>query len=779
MIHTANLAAFVACTWLLLLQVFPNLVYASFSSPATMFTAVNARKPGCRPTCGNVTVPYPFGIGRDCAMSDDYVINCTTINGTTYALFVDSHTAMLDMSETELTMTATAAAQSCNSEGKETSDNTWGEFHVLGKPYALSSTANTFMVVGCHHYGLLKANTRTGRKVISCVALCTEAADLYDDTCSGVGCCEVTLPKGLQDFTAGLEKIIYNTSVTSGNCSYSFLAKRSSIDFRRVIDLKDPNFASKIKVLPAVLDWFIANATCQEAQRNSTTYACQQNTTCVDLDRDLNVYGYRCKCRHAFEGNPYLSPGCTDINECQGPSNPCSYACKNTLGSYECHCPSGFSGDGRKDGTGCFRKNLKFALPLGLGVGLGTVLFLIGGYWLVVMAKTRKEVLERTNNFKRNGGLLLKQQMSSEEGMIERTRIFTVAELDKATDRFNNDRVLGQGGQGTVYKGMLSDGTIVAIKKSKKVGQSHVGEFINEMVILSQINHRNIVRLLGCCLETEIPLLVYEYVPNGTLSRLIHDPSEDFPITWEMRLQIAIDVAGALNYLHSSSSNPIFHRDIKSSNILLDAKYRAKLSDFGTSRSVAVDQTHLTTRVQGTFGYLDPEYFRSHKFTDKSDVYGFGVVLVELLTGLRAILPSEAYDGKSLVSWFLSAMENADLYDILAARVAKEGSREAIFAVANLAKRSLNMDGKNRPTMREVFVELEMISQQHHILSSDQKKVQQVTEQTSKDITLSLTDGLFPPHTGSCTDEDYSLHSDWSTASQIQDHSVERFSKRH
>lgn len=215
----------------------------------------------------------------------------------------------------------------------------------------------------------------------------------------------------------------------------------------------------------------------------------------------------------------------------------------------------------------------------GVGFGLGFPLFLSLCTLLHVVLQKRRNKLRKHKFFKKNGGLLLQQQ-TNEGTIIQKTKLFSGEELEKATDNFNENRIIGQGGQGTVYKGMLFDGKIVAIKKSKLVNRYQLEQFINEVVILSQINHRNVVKLLGCCLEIEVPLLVYEFVSNGTHFDLIHNPNFQFHASWNTRLKIAADIAGALAYLHSALSVPIFHRDIKSSNILLDEKYTVKLSDF-------------------------------------------------------------------------------------------------------------------------------------------------------------------------------------------------------
>ncbi|KAK7303602.1 hypothetical protein RJT34_14512 [Clitoria ternatea] len=208
---------------------------------------------------------------------------------------------------------------------------------------------------------------------------------------------------------------------------------------------------------------------------------------------------------------------------------------------------------------------------------------------------------------------------------------------------------------------------------------------------------------------TEYLEMEAKFIPNGNLFEYLHEPNEELPMTWDVRLRIAAEVAGALFYLHSNAFQPIYHRDIKSTNILLDEQYNAKVADFGTSRMVAVDATHLTTMVRGTFGYLDPEYLHTGRFTERSDVYSFGVVLVELLTNQRPIFFPRPNEAVSLASYFDTYVRGNRLLDIVHERIRNEGEQGHIIAVANLARRCLNFRGVTRPTMREVTMDLEGI----------------------------------------------------------------------
>ncbi|XP_078152941.1 wall-associated receptor kinase 3-like [Carex rostrata] len=380
------------------------------------------------------------------------------------------------------------------------------------------------------------------------------------------------------------------------------------------------------------------------------------------------------------------------------------------------------TGDGRKDGSGC-KKTFPLGFVLGITITLGLILAIVMllSYFAIVkrvkLFEKRKQEKLKHKFFVQNRGLLLQQLIASHEDATQNMRILRLHELEKATNGFDNALIIGRGGHGEVYKGILLDQRVVAIKRSKIVDPAEIDQFINEVVILSQVNHRNIVKLYGCCLETEVPLLAYEFISNGTLFNHLH-VEEHCSLTWRHRLRIALEAAGAISYLHSSASISVFHRDIKSSNILLDDYFTAKVSDFGASRSVQIDQTGVTTDIQGTHGYLDPEYYYTGRLTQKSDVYSFGVILAELLTKEKPLFSSRKFQDGSLVAYFSSSMNENLLFEILDPKIVNEGHVTELEAVAKIAQMCLRMKGEERPTMKEVEVRLEVLwrsnQQQEH-----------------------------------------------------------------
>ena len=265
---------------------------------------------------------------------------------------------------------------------------------------------------------------------------------------------------------------------------------------------------------------------------------------------------------------------------------------------------------------------------------LGLVIIIL----IIIILLTYGVKMMKRKNFIQNGGVQLQDFMSSKGYDDALPKMFTSSELKVATNNYADNMKIGSGGFGVVYKGKLETGKLVAIKKEIISRDGDNKDFFNEVIILTQIRHKHIVKLLGCCLETKTPLLVFEYASNGTLADHLREVvNKSYVMGWEERLNVAIQIAEALSYLHRAASPPILHRDVKSTNILLDDNWDAKVGDFGVSRLVPHGDQHVSTVVQGTLGYLDPEYFQTLQLTDKSDVYSMGVILVELITSLKPV----------------------------------------------------------------------------------------------------------------------------------------------
>ncbi|KAJ3706474.1 hypothetical protein LUZ61_010179 [Rhynchospora tenuis] len=497
----------------------------------------------------------------------------------------------------------------------------------------------------------------------------------------------------------------------------------------------------------ANLSWVISNITCRAAIQNRNHYACVSgNSSCLYInDAKWGPRGYRCKCNPGYEGNPYVAHGCNDVDECSQSFPVCDEMCSNTIGSYICwKCPTGtdFNPVKRK----CIkngRRSLLLGIIIGISSGIGILLFAVCIILITRQLKKDEQNRIRKKHFSKNQGLLLQHLISSDENIADKTRIFSLEELEIATNNFDQARILGQGGHGTVYKGILLDQRVVAIKRAKLVNASKINEFINEVALLSQIIHRNVVKLFGCCLETEVPLLVYEFISNGTLYDKLHNgPNKLCPLTWEDRLRIAAETAGALAYLHSAASISIFHRDLKSSNILLDDNYTVKLSDFGASRSIPMDQKQVVTAVQGTFGYLDPEYYHTGHLSEKSDVYSFGVIIVELLTRKKPIFTNSFGEPINLSNCFLQALREGSFSELLDEKVLEESTREERTEMVNLVEMCLKMRGEERPTMKEVEMRLQFIQTSRGRPQSDQTRIEGNQFQLACDLVYTYPDNI-------------------------------------
>ncbi|CAJ1843472.1 unnamed protein product [Sphenostylis stenocarpa] len=380
-------------------------------------------------------------------------------------------------------------------------------------------------------------------------------------------------------------------------------------------------------------------------------------------------------------------------------------------------------------------KSNKVGLIIGICVGGVAVLVVILGCVYFMIQRRRKIAYESrsmelfiaptssadTFASTTNTSQSLSSYQSSKSDPVPRSyyfgvQVFTYEELEEATKNFDTSRELGEGGFGTVYKGELKDGRIVAVKRHYESNSRRIMQFMNEVQILAGLRHKNLVTLFGCTSKhSRELLLVYEFIPNGTVAyHLQGRSSESTLLPWSIRLNIAVETAEALAYLHAKG---VIHRDVKTNNLLLDDQFRVKVADFGLSRDFPNHVTHVSTAPQGTPGYVDPEYYQCYQLTDKSDVYSFGVVLVELISSLQAVDINRNRSDVNLSNMAVNKIQNQELHELVDPYLGFEWDhavRRMTTAVAELAFRCLQQEREMRPSMNEVVEILRGIKSDGH-----------------------------------------------------------------
>ncbi|KAJ7555643.1 hypothetical protein O6H91_05G048200 [Diphasiastrum complanatum] len=703
---------------------------------------ISADSHGCERVCGEVPIPYPFGLSPECARSSGYELSCIDSNSTLAKQNLEDSTGpwpFLSTPSGSFQITSIASgnliinttkikAMPSRSQGGDCSD--LGNASLVldpNGPYIISP-ANYFFVAGCRSVGgysldfpLNSFNFGNGNNDEGICGPISCTNQHQNPFCNAYDCCTLSVTASRKIYLMG-KGISFSGQSNCGFCSILYPPSYSTWNGGLI----------GVGQYGVQLLWAIQEYKSCAAAITQLDYACFPSpASCSDVSE---VPGYVCECTATgYHGDGYNNgTGCTDINECADASlNDCAEnsICTNYPGSYNCSCGEGLTGDGYRNSTGCTHPKSHLALIAGVSSGVGSFL-LMNAALIWCLWRRRQNGLDdsyemfQPSNISFHATLM---EIQKQDG-ANVCKIFSLKELKQATDNFSPDHELGKGGFGTVFQGVLEDGMKVAIKKPKNdVGgrRDDTKQFINEVTILSQVNHRNLVRLLGCCLETRAPLLVYEYVSNGTLLEHLQSnkkiESKNLSVLdWDKRLDIAVGTAEALNYLHFGTSPPIYHRDVKSSNILLDDKYRAKVADFGLSRLVPIEATHVSTMLQGTPGYLDPEYFHNLQITDKSDVYSFGVVLLELITAEKPVDLSREPEDQNLVVRFSRLLKEArleDMFDVALDASFHPQMLEALYRVAKVALKCVQRSREYRPSMKEVLDELLVIRKSYKGLS--------------------------------------------------------------
>ncbi|KAJ9169414.1 hypothetical protein P3X46_017616 [Hevea brasiliensis] len=357
-------------------------------------------------------------------------------------------------------------------------------------------------------------------------------------------------------------------------------------------------------------------------------------------------------------------------------------------------------------------KRMHFKLILGTSISILAVLLVLLIGSLVHLRNLQKKTSHQKSNNQGSSlrtGIKPSTAYSISRGwhLVDEGASYYISfsELEEATKNFS--RKIGKGSFGTVYYGQMKDGKEVAVKIMADSSSHLTQQFVTEVALLSRIHHRNLVPLIGFCEEENQRILVYEYMHSGTLRDHVHGSVNQKRLDWLTRLQIAEDAAKGLEYLHTGCNPSIIHRDVKTSNILLDINMRAKVSDFGLSRQAEDDLTHISSVARGTVGYLDPEYYANQQLTEKSDVYSFGVVLLELITGKKPVSTEDFGSEMNIVHWARALIRKGDVVSIVDPVLIGNAKIESIWRIAEVAIQCVQQRAVSRPKMQEVILAIQ------------------------------------------------------------------------
>ncbi|KAL2934304.1 Wall-associated receptor kinase-like 20 [Bienertia sinuspersici] len=613
------------------------------------------------PDCGKIQVPYPLSTSKACG-DQLYKVRCSagnllldTINGSSYII-----TSISPKNRHLIIRTKGFNQNSCTGADIQ-SEGIW-----LNHSLAFTITnRNTIMLYNCSN-STVRASAKDCTSGSLCYAYMKYNIDV-NTRCNGLSCCS---------YTTGGSKTAYRLDIAEDKCT----AYESFVNLNAALPVK------KWPEPMVQIQW-------EKPREPLCTFPqdCKglSNATCLP---DHVVAGEkRCFCNPGLEWDP-INWLLFFFLILLGNSKASPYMAMQSI------LPS----------TKGPLLNLRYNYVPGLTfTACGIVIIII--FFLLV--KRHQKHIQREAHRK-----LVKQRedILNSNNHGKTAKLYSAKEMKRSTTDFSKQNLLGIGGFGEVYKANLDDGKLAAIKKAKIGNTLGMDQVLNEICVLCQVNHRSLVQLLGTCLDLDQPVLVFEYIANGTLFDHLHGrySNEWGTLTWQRRLLIAKQTAEGIAYLHFSAVPPIFHRDIKSSNILLDEKLDAKVSDFGLSRLVDTEGTHISTCAQGTLGYLDPEYYLNYQLTDKSDVYSFGVVLLELLTSKKAIDFNRDNDDVNLAV-YASKLADADrLLDAVDTGLRVQATKlefETMKAFGLLAVACVDEQRNNRPSMREVTEELEYI----------------------------------------------------------------------